>query len=1278
MTSESGIYDLLTGAYTRAYFAGRFFEERERARRCSAPLSLCVLDIDSFKGINEAYGPSRGDGVLTELTVRIHRTVRSYDLLFRYSGDEFVLLLPHSSKAQALQVAERIMKRVTEIIFEGVPPLNISLSMGVASYPEDVSESDQLFEKADLRLLEAKHLGRGRCVSEDMIQGIGIPLDGALQIIDREHAFNRVMTFLGELNSQRRGVLRISGLEGSGRSRFIREVAQAARVRGYEVLFIKGSESLRSRPYAALMESKKEWKDYLSGRYSASEYCEALEVYFAKSKSRTCIIAVDDWNFLDRATLDLIHQMVLTVTVPSLALIYTIDCNGGDTMRQIEAPLSETIELEPVSREGLRMWLRSLLSWEPPAPFHKWLYRETGGMPEYVRRALNYLIKRGILERDLSSGWIFTRDYKHIHLGERAGIILKEPPHNLPVRLTEFIGRHSEVQDLIRKLNLHNLVTLTGPGGAGKTRLAVHAARSLLKSYPDGIFFVALAAVTSKKFIISAIADAVGITFYNHESSSRQLMDYLREKEILLIFDSMDHLTDGAVLIEHLLAQCGGIHIIVTTEKPLNLIGEMVVETTGLEFPNENSTRVWEDYSAVQLFIQAARRVDFSFEINFQNRKDILEICQLLEGMPLGLELAATWVRVMSCREIALEIRQTQENQKEIHSGLSKQQRSIRAAFEHSWSLLTAEERKVFGLMTVFRGGFDKEAAHYVTGASLSLITTLMDKSLVYRHSSGRFTILEVLRQLGEEKLLSLETETTIESIRNRYAEYFGQFLEGMMHSEWSFKDLHKEIKNLREGWLRAVFNGDLGLMGKYIEPLASYYQGCGIYEEAGKLFGAGVTRGWDQNSDIHPTLRTIYAQICFHYGTFCLYQKRIQNAETAYQSALSIFDETENTLAKARVLDAMGSLENLRGDINQAKLYYEQGLDIQRHYNDQEGIARSLGHLAQLNMQLGDKQETRELLVESLRAYRAVGNQRGVSDILYLLGILALKEKHIEMAINQFQESLSIRKKMQDNPGIADCLEMLADIDITMNNPKSARQFQQMNLNVRREIGGEKQLAHSQLKLAQILLRMDEFQEAQKLLEECLKLFRSLGNQEGKARAMLEMGRLHLELAGDFQDQQVSEDQVKETILETAQSFLSESLVMMIELGLKQEEIEIKIMLGSVAQAQQMTAKAERLFKEALRSSRHCDFENQTKITLVRFASLLAEGDQSRKIQSMEILSSLLAPHSLPVGLKEDIYQVMARLESLLPPEISQTARQKGATLNYSSFADQLSSSQN
>ena len=197
MTGGSGIYDILTGAYTREYFGTRFFEERERARRCSAPLSLCVIDIDNFKGINEAYGPSRGDGVLTELTARIHRTVRSYDLLFRYSGDEFVLLLPHSSKAQALQVSDRIMKSVQEMVFEGTPPLNISISMGVASFPEDVTESNELFEKSDMRLLEAKHLGRGRCVSEDMIQGIGIPLDGPLQIIDREHALNRVMNFLG-------------------------------------------------------------------------------------------------------------------------------------------------------------------------------------------------------------------------------------------------------------------------------------------------------------------------------------------------------------------------------------------------------------------------------------------------------------------------------------------------------------------------------------------------------------------------------------------------------------------------------------------------------------------------------------------------------------------------------------------------------------------------------------------------------------------------------------------------------------------------------------------------------------------------------------------------------------------------------------------------------------------------------------------------------------------------------------------------------------------------
>ena len=361
------------------------------------------------------------------------------------------------------------------------------------------------------------------------------------------------------------------------------------------------------------------------------------------------------------------------------------------------------------------------------------------------------------------------------------------PPHNLPPQSTPFVGRTAELAELARFLRnpKAQLLTLTGPGGIGKTRLALQGATHAIdpsqndeQIFGDGVFLVSLHPDDGpeKQSLATALDTALRVEMHGSIRSQAPLMSFLRDKKMLLIFDNFEYLPNAAGQLTQLLHFAPGVKALVTSRVRLNLPEEILLEVKGLDFPASIESYVPAGFGALQLFIQNAQRIHTDFSPNAAEMAAAIRICQMVEGAPLGIELASGWLRALSCVEIAQEIQNSLDFLTASSPYFPQRHRSLRAAFDYSWGLLRPDEKGVLGKLAVFRGGFEREAALKIAGASISMLAGLTDHSLIWRNFTGRYHIHEMVRQFAEEALRR-QNEEEDERTRNAHANYFAEWL---------------------------------------------------------------------------------------------------------------------------------------------------------------------------------------------------------------------------------------------------------------------------------------------------------------------------------------------------------------------------------------------------------------------------------------------------------------------------------------------------------------------
>jgi predicted ATPase/DNA-binding CsgD family transcriptional regulator len=554
--------------------------------------------------------------------------------------------------------------------------------------------------------------------------------------------------------------------------------------------------------------------------------------------------------------------------------------------------------------------------------------------------------------------------------------------HNLPSQPTSFIGRGNEIAEIAALLNSPacRLLTLVGPGGSGKTRLAIetaHRARLV-----DGAFFIPLQPLRSTDDIVTTIVDVLPLQLHGSADPQQQLLDYLRERQMLLILDNFEHLLDGVNIVTGILDAAPHVKLLVTSREALNLQAEHLWPLHGLDTPPDDALEVFDDYSAVQLFVERTRRVKPDFS-PAAHKHEVVRICRLVDGLPLALELAAGWMRALSPQAIGDEIQRSIDFLATHQRDLPERHRSMRAVFDRSWRLLSEVEQATFRKLSVFRGGFTLEAAGQVAGASLPLLASLIDKSLLRLDASGRYDLHELVRQYAQGQL---EAGGETEAILDAHCTYYSRFVHELEEAHRdhrqaaAFHTIDLDFENIRAAWQRSAQQADEAAVSRMLRTLNNFLMVRGRWVEFLALLEQALS-GLAPPDGTMPSL--IWGQLLLRKHYEMRFEYTHNDIIQAYdllrselQQALEIFLHHGDQREISFCLSILGDLEAYVSHYEAAAQLNEKSLNIQDELGDVINCALGrLKHATILRCSGRDPAICHELVKQALELAGSSGN---------------------------------------------------------------------------------------------------------------------------------------------------------------------------------------------------------------------------------------------------------------------------------------------------------------
>ncbi len=670
--------------------------------------------------------------------------------------------------------------------------------------------------------------------------------------------------------------------------------------------------------------------------------------------------------------------------------------------------------------------------------------------------------------------------------------------HNLPVQSTAFIGRTEELSEMKLILNENRLLTITGPGGTGKTRLSIKLADGVIDEFENGVWFVELASISDPENVVREIASVLKINVDTAKQPIDSVIDFMRDKEMLLILDNCEHLISAcSIIIERLLQSCGKIKVIATSRETLKIQGETVYPLPSLSLPDMkkpvNEKNV-SDYEAVKLFIDRAMLVNSRFSVSNANASAVAELCNRLDGIPLAIELAAARIKVLSVENILDKINDRFRLFTTGSRTALPRQQTLKAMIDWSYDLLSDKEKTLFERLSVFSGGCSLEAAEYVCASNgleefeiMDLLGKLLDKSLVVRNESDgnyRYSMLETIKTYAGE--IFKETE----KFMIRHNQYFYQFCHSRLSQKGAvqindYKEVREEIDNIRAS-IDWGIESEPSLALQLVNETGECWELNGSIAEGYEFYRKLLAKKINYEDRLKS-----FALI--NAGYYASQLGKFEDSINYLNESLKICERIDDKILLALCYNNIGNYYFISDNIHQSVVYHEKALNLGRETGDEQTIGLSIVNLAAASTFFGEADKAYDQYMEGLRIFRKLGDKLSIARLLIQLASTSWKkEEQIKNAKACYEESIPILKEYGDQIPLCFSLVNLGNVSLEQGNIKEAELLYEESLYTSKEYGYSSTYIHALIKLAEIEIMRNQLSKAAKMLDECFALCNS------------------------------------------------------------------------------------------------------------------------------------------------------------------------------------------
>lgn len=700
--------------------------------------------------------------------------------------------------------------------------------------------------------------------------------------------------------------------------------------------------------------------------------------------------------------------------------------------------------------------------------------------------------------------------------------------HTLPVQLTPFVGRRRELQDIADFLQVPEtrLVSIVGPGGMGKTRLAIKVAEEMAGGFADGVIFTALAEVRLPALLPAALLSGLGLEPDGHPDPHAQLLQYLAPRECLLVLDSVEHLLDRVDLLIDILTSAPGVRLLVTSRLPLGLWAEQRVPLQGLDYsepagdvsgarrPEVGET---SDSGSVQLFVQAVRRVDPTFRLTAANAGDVLRICRMAGGMPLALELAAPWISVMDCAAIADAIERNLDLLVTTAHDVPDRQRSIEGVFAQTWTLLPPDEQDTLARLSVFRGPFDLDAAMQVAGASAVDVAILLGRALLHRGANGRYGLHDLLRQFAQSAADGVPG-LDFDAVHARHSDYYLGLVAGVepeLHGSEprvAVDTLLPHLAGIQQAWSWTAEHGQPSALPAVLEGMGRFWELTCEFETAEVLLALAanaIQRRLHSAPSPEDEMKWLLIRLLVWQAHFAGRRYQTEDAIRLAETALDHAERAGDREGEAMASSVLGAVLSQRQEFSEAIIRLRRACAYFEGHNRRRWLAQALRGLGMVHWRLGEYDSAAECIRRARVVLESLGDRWQMAHVSSVGGALAFEQGDEEEGRAAAEHALAMYQATGDRQGIAFMQGNLGLVYMQLGHFDRALHYNRLMVEASRERGDRRHLAVALGNRGATLQEAGKLDESRACFEEALQIAEEVGDSSEVARDRASLARL-------------------------------------------------------------------------------------------------------------------------------------------------------------------------